>query len=94
MQMRQERAEQEREQNAVLAEHWRQRNIEVEQEEREEKQAALLKAREIRRSQESQIQEMRRKRQEERAAQLLASLRRESPSFTVVCLTMHSAMMV
>lgn len=72
VQMRKERAEQERQQNAILAEHWKQRNTEVEREEREEREAKVRRAREVRRSQESQIADKRRKRMEARAAQLLA----------------------
>ncbi|GMH98241.1 hypothetical protein TrVE_jg14276 [Triparma verrucosa] len=69
--LRKERAETEKIQAAMLAEHWKARNAEIEQESQKEAQDRWDKNWEIRKSQEAQVQENKYKRAEVRANDLL-----------------------
>ncbi|GMH72916.1 hypothetical protein TL16_g06042 [Triparma laevis f. inornata] len=69
--LRKERAETEKIQAAMLAEHWKTRNAEIEQESQKEAQDSWDKNWENRRSQEAQVQENRYKKAEARANDLL-----------------------
>lgn len=69
--LRQERKGEEKAAASLLAEHWKERNSEIEEEQHREHMDRLNKNKEIRASQEVQIQENRRKKAEMRADDLL-----------------------